>query len=342
VAAAALGQPLGLLLRVPAPVILAAAFGGLAIALRASLVASLRARRQARQYALVQTLEATLGAIAILGLAALGSLTYEAAILSLLGATSVIAVVALGLWANDPGLRVQRRLVIPLLAFSLPMVLHGLATYGLGAYGQIVVNLLLGPVDAGRFAYAYRFGMAMLIVATAFSAAWLPAFLESMRTESGRLGLARRALLYWASMVAVAVAFMIVLPWIAVVLGGPEYAAGARLVPLVVYAYVWHVAYTMVLGFHLEAGRTPLLALGTVVALAIGVALTLFLITTVGLVGAAVGAIGAYASLFAVQLAMTQLSERGRVLEIDYRPIAATALAVGLIPAALSLLGYPG
>lgn len=341
VLAVLLRDPLGDLLHLPPYVVVAAAVGGPLLALRASLLASLRARSRVWQSAAVQGLEAGMGATLILALAASGALTYQSGILALLGATAIIAVAAVGLWSRDPGLEVRPGLARGLMTFSLPLVFHGLAIYVLGAYGQVVVNLMVGPEEAGKYAYAYRFAMAMLIVSTAFSAAWGPAFLDAMRSDEGRASLRRQARSYWATLVTFGVLLILFLPVAARILGGPAYEDAARVIPLLTYGYVWHIGYTLVLGFHLDAGRTQLLAIGSVVALAIGITATIPLIAWLGIVGAALGSVLAYVALFVLQLALTRRSEGSRALELSFGWIAASASALGALPVLMWLSGYP-
>ena len=49
---------------------------------------------------------------------------------------------------------------------------------GLATYDQIILNQLAGPAATGGYAFAYRFGMSMVILFTAFSSAWIPDFLD--------------------------------------------------------------------------------------------------------------------------------------------------------------------
>jgi O-antigen/teichoic acid export membrane protein len=343
----AMGPAIASVLGVPDFVVATAFLGGVAIAVRASFMASLRARRLARLHAVTQLSETVLVALAIGVLIVVGRLTYESVISSLLLATVTIAVWAPISWARNPGLAFSAGRVRELLSFSGPMIFHGLALHVMGAYGQIAVNAQVGSVEAGVYAYAYRFGMAMVVLSTAFSAAWMPAFLESVRSEEGRAGLGRQATVYLALMIVAATAMMFGLPIVAWCLGGSEYRGGVQLVPIVVYAYLWYVMYTLVLGYHIHAGRTTLLAGVSLVAMGVNVLATNYLLGAFGLVGAAVASVVGYASLFAFQYLLVRFESRrhGEEIDIRYGRLAALVAALVVVPvgiwAALSVVQAP-
>src|SRR5690606_6655597 len=128
------------------------------------------------------------------------------------GATALLAVGAGIRWSDSPGLKFDQSLVGPLVRFSLPLMLHGFAMIGLNTAAQLVINHRAGETATGLFAFAYRFGMAMFITSTAFSATWMPAFLDLVRTPDGRGRLDAMAQRYMNGMVAIAVVLMAVLP----------------------------------------------------------------------------------------------------------------------------------
>jgi O-antigen/teichoic acid export membrane protein len=291
-------------LEIPFSLLVLAIPGGAAITLRNAWLSSLRARKAAKQYAATQFAESAL----FIGLAALllsrTDAGHTAAALAYSGATATIAIWGLWHWTRDPGLRIRRALIGPLLRFALPMVFHAFAMTGLATYNQVIVNQLLGAQATGIYSFGYRFGMAMLILSTAFSSAWIPDFLELVRDPNARSVIRGRAVRYANFMTAIALLMMLGLPPVARLLGGHAYAAAPSLIPLVIYAYLWFVLYTLVFAYALHAQRSIAIATATTGALVVNIALTYFLVPRLGLVGGVVASVVGYASLFSFQLSL--------------------------------------
>jgi O-antigen/teichoic acid export membrane protein len=329
-------------LLVPPGVLVAAAIAAPAIAVRTAFVGTLRARNLVRACIAFQVGEATLAVAVVIGLVAANALTHLTMVAALLGTTLIMATVAVRSWAKDPGMKVEAGVTRAVLTFSIPLVLQGVIAYLIASFGQVLALPLLGPSGAGIYAYAYRFGMAMLLVSTAFSAAWTPAFLREAAALSMARSIKARVTRYWTLMLLIAATLMLALPPAAVVLGTPEYDSAASLIPTIIYAYVWHVAYNLVVVFHLESNQTVALAAGSTAAFGLSVAVSIPLTLSLGVTGLAMSAPLAYAILFGIQTLLTSESRRRSLLgDLPLRLVVSSACILGILPALLWALGYP-
>ena len=322
-------------LAVPPILIPLAALGGIVIALRTCFIASLRACRRAGMYAFAEIAEATVGTLLIALIVVLHAAGYVSVVGALAVGTASVVGFAFYDWLRGPGLTLDRAIFRPILIFSVPLILHGLALYLLQSYGQIAVNAQLGPLQAATYAYSARFAMAMVVVSTAFSAAWMPAFLESVRTPEGRGELRGRALGYTMFMAVAGVSLMVVLPIVAHVLAGPAYASAVRLIPILVYSYLWFVLYTLVLGYHMHDQRTAAVATVTLVSMLVGVALVHICIALLGIAGGAVASVAGYAALFFGQWGLLGFARRDAGWDIPYLKLCLMMVGIGVVPVAM-------
>lgn len=277
-----------------------------AIGLRQLFLAALRARQASRPFALARTAEPLL--MLLLALPALpGPVGARPVLLAYTGAIAILAVGGMGQLAVRPGLALTTAPLPRLLAFSLPLVLHALAMLGLTSLDQIVINQLLGPAATGLYAYAYRFGMAMSLVAFALSAAWSPLVLAGGTAPVVLRRLAVRAIGVAAG---ATVALALALPPLAALIGGPRYQPALGLIPVIAYGYLWAALYGLWVAFLIRRDQTPALALLSGAAAAVNLAGNYLLVPRFGIAAAAWTTVGSYALLsLAVRLRLGSHAE---------------------------------
>ena len=295
-------QPLASFLAVPPGLLIPCVIGGIGIAFRMTWTASLRARGRSSAYAATLIAEPVLGMIAVSAwwLAA-GHLGYLQIAWCFALATLVIGAIALASWSQNPGMRWSRTVARELIVFSLPLIIHALSMTAISTYDQIVINQTLGPADTGSYAYAYRWGMAMLAMTAAFAALWNPRFHELVRSDAGRARLNEVAARGFGSLTLAGVVLMIALPLIARPLTPVDLRSSLRLVPIVTYAYIWYALYSLVIGYGTYGKRTKRIASGSLAVVAPVTILNYALIPELGIDFAAWSSVGAYVGLFAVQ-----------------------------------------
>lgn len=291
--------PLAALLNLPPGLLLLAVATGPVAALRQGLLVHLRARQRSRQHLAVRVAEPLLLilAVGVVAAAGGGELPAESVAAAWAASLAVLAAAAVVYFARRPGLRWSGRALRPLLAFSLPLVVHALAMTGLASFDQVVIQQVLGAEATGSYAFAYRFGMAMSLIAFGTSAAWAPLAFERLRAgDAARLAPLARTAARLSLLAAVALAWL--LPPIAAAVGGDEYASSLRLVPLVVYAYLWAGLYGLVVVFPIYRGRTGALAAVSGGAFVANAVLNYLTVPRYGPPAAAISTIACYVLLF--------------------------------------------
>ncbi|MDH7516275.1 MAG: polysaccharide biosynthesis C-terminal domain-containing protein, partial [Bacteroidota bacterium] len=196
---------------------------------------------------------------------------------------------------------IEGTLARAMLAFGLPTVPAGIASMLMQVVDRPLMQRLAGDAAAGIYGANYRLGIFMMLVVTMFQYAWQPFALQSADLPEARRIFAR-VLTYFAlvgSLVTVSVALFI--DDVATVplfhghaLIGNAYQEGLRIVPIILFAYLW-TGFTAILnaGILIEK-RTGYLALITVAGAAVNIAANLLLIPRLGYTGGALATFAAY------------------------------------------------
>ena len=235
------------------------------------------------------------------------------------------------------GLTVDRPLLRQMNRFGLPLVPSMLALWLLN-FGDRIFLLKLSDVrEVGLYSIGSRIASAMVLLLTAFRAAW-PAFAYSIEDDEE----AKRSyayvltyLLYVASWAALALGLLA--PWLVRLLTTPTYYEASRVVAPLAFGGVAFGGFIVV---SIALGRTKRTQFNWVVtggAAAVSVTLNVLLIPTYGMMGAAAANVTAFTVMF---LGITWWSQRVFPVPYQWRrvvTVVGTAVALTILGKALAL-----
>lgn len=195
--------------------------------------------------------------------------------------------------------RIQWGLVVPMLAFGGPLIASGLAGRFLNLGDRYLIIYLLDADAAGVYEWAARFGgVVNTLLVQSFVLAFTVLGLKAL-DRTGSPDLHRQAFRH----------FSVLAGWVVLGLGlfvadvsrmltdNPAYIETEALVMLIAGGFAFYGLYYVVVNVLYAAGRTKAVA-GTVGAAAVlNLLLNLALIPTMGIAGAAVATLVAYAAL---------------------------------------------
>jgi O-antigen/teichoic acid export membrane protein len=224
------------------------------------------------------------------------------------GATGVVVgnftgtlVVYFGLLAyrrEQLGLTMDTHLLRRMNRFGLPLVPSMLALWLITFGDRFFILKLDGQADVGVYSIGARIASAMLLLLTAFRAAW-PAFAYSIKDDA----YAKRAysfvltyLLFVASWVALALGLLA--PWLVRLLATPKFYGASDVVALLAFGGVSFGGFNVV---SIALGRTKRTQFNWVVtgaAALVSVTLNLLLIPPFGIVGAGIANVSAFTVMF--------------------------------------------
>jgi O-antigen/teichoic acid export membrane protein len=231
--------------------------------------------------------------------------------------------------------------LVPALAFSLPLVPHAIAGWALEMSDRAILSRLVPLHDVGVYSLGYQLGAAMGLLTNAFNAAWVPFLFGALKEEgeAAQPRLARLVTYYAFVLCFVGLGWGLLVEHALPLLAGPEFQAAYHITPWVVGGYVLGGLYFIPTNLLFWRRQTRVIPMVTVAAGAANVGLNLWLIPRYGAIAAAWSTLVAYALLL---LLTWWRAERLHPFPYEYRRLGLMAgLALALFVAG-QLLPFPG
>lgn len=274
---------------------------------------------------------ATLVFLLVLDLGAAGALLGQLA-----GGLAMVAVAALIVF-RFRGRPLDRGLAREGLAFGLPLVPHGMASWVLSLSDRWLIGLFIGlpalqgQAAIGIYSFGYVVAQAVSLVAMSFNAAWVPLFFARGDGPRGPQLLREVTTLSIGALGLLAVAVAVLAPEITELLARGRWGADALVagdvMSVVALGFLLHGIYFMVVSAVFLRRRTAGLPLLTLAAGAANVGVNALLIPRLGVMGAAWATVVGYAVLAG---ATWWYARRSYELRLDlWRLSAIGLLAVG-------------
>jgi O-antigen/teichoic acid export membrane protein len=318
----------------------------------------LQAREQARLYVAITTGAAILTIACTLAFVVVGRMGARGYLLGTLvsGALAAVPYTVLALRSTRPAVRWD--LLRAALAYSLPLVPHGVAGWVLEMSDRAILARFVPIAEVGVYSLGYQLGSALSLILTAFTSAWVPYLFRTLsaRGTGGDAELARAATYYAACLCFAALGIGLLVEQVLVGLAPPAFAGASRIAVWVAAGYVLNGLYVLPVGFLFWKERTGLIPVVTVMAGLLNVGMNLLLVPRFGAIAAAWATFAAYGAMLVLAYAFAQRLhpfpyEYGRLLRVV--GVAALLLGIGLGVAAptpaLTLgwrtslwLAYPG
>lgn len=213
-----------------------------------------------------------------------------------------------GVLAAVPSLALTARLIrpafrlsvlLPALAFSLPLVPHAVAGWMLEMSDRAILTRLLPLHDVGVYSLGYQLGAAMGLLTMSFNAAWVPFLFGTLRDEGeGAHPKLTRLVTYYAIVLCfVALGWSLLVEHAIRFIAGPDFWEAHRVTPWVVGGYVFGGLYLIPTNLLFWRQQTRVIPLITLTAGAANIGLNLWLVPRYGAMAAAHSTLVAYAIL---------------------------------------------
>ncbi len=280
-----------------------------------------------------------------LGLVAAGFGATGALLGQLVGGTIMLGV-AVVIAARLPGRRWLPESIRPALAFSLPLVPHQVSTWTLRLSDRWLLGLLLAVPTTqrleaiGAYSVGYQLGSVVTMVSTSFNLAWTPYLYRIGETERGPRIFRNVMTITSAGFFWMALGLSAFAPEVIAIIANPDYGVAAEVLPVIAFAATCQALYTMLVGIVFLRRKTKYLPMITIASAVANVALNLLLIPSLGVMGAALTTLVAYAIFATLTFAFAR---RIYPLRLDVvRLVAIGMLCVGAAFAARLLDGPSG
>lgn len=179
------------------------------------------------------------------------------------------------------------------LVFSIPLVPHGLSQVILSSADRIMISSMIGNSEAGIYSFAYTLSAIVSVTYSSLDQVWSPWFFTAFKQERYR-DIKEKANIYILLMSLLTVFVMLICPEATIILGSARYEGAVTLaVPVILGGYFGYIYnYAAIIEYYHE--KTKYIAMGTILAAIINVALNYFCIKKWGYAAAAYTTVATY------------------------------------------------
>jgi O-antigen/teichoic acid export membrane protein len=266
------------------------------------------------------------------GVIAAGPLGFGVAGLLAAHAVTTALAALLGLWLTRSSwtLTIDRAAVRQLVPFGLPLVTFGIALWVIGFSDRFFVIQFLGTTAAGIYSLASRGAALVGLVMFAFEAAWLPLAMNLSGRPGHHEAYARIFTTVGAGLVGLAIFLSLFAREVIFVVATPDFADAAAFVGVLALGQaIYGVGQVVAIGLQLGK-RTGSLLWISAAAAALNVVLTIVLVPRIGIAGAGLATVIAYALSASLIYVMAQ-----RAYPVPY-PVRLVVLAMAIGSAAMA------
>lgn len=184
------------------------------------------------------------------------------------------------------------------LALTLPLIFHGLSQLVLGQTGKIVIQQSCGDSLAGVYSIAVVIVTLLNSIYGALNNAFVPFMYDDLAGKTAEEVKMSHFSNYFTSFTLGTVAFVLIAPEILKLMSTEAYWGAIYLLPLLTVGQYCVFLYSFPVNYEFYSMKTRSIAVGTVLAAALNIALTLALVPGFGMMGAAFSTMAAYLALF--------------------------------------------
>lgn len=186
------------------------------------------------------------------------------------------------------------------LRFCIPLIPHTVGGMLIAMIDRFMISNLLDVASTGIYLVAMQVGMVLGLLTDSFNRAFSPWLFQSLKNPQpeDELRIVRFTYVYFISVLLIALIIGIFAPAILGIAVGEKFRTAAPIVVYITVGYAFGGMYFMVANYIFYTGRTAQLALITLFAGLLNVAISYALLKHNGLVGAAQAFMLAQATLF--------------------------------------------
>ena len=199
---------------------------------------------------------------------------------------------------------ISKDILKELMIFALPFLISGLFDRTIELADRRMIGYYLGDSATGLYVASYTVAVLMRLLVYSFNAGWQPYFLSKIDQKGGREELED---IYTRTGIILISVWFLAAVWLPLIIKiplgqgryilHPNYWEGISIIPIVMAAYVSMGLYFLQLPALYHHGKTGLNAVFIGIGAAINIILNVLLIPLLGIIGAAVATLIAYASM---------------------------------------------
>jgi len=176
------------------------------------------------------------------------------------------------------------------LKFGAPIMLHSIAMSLIGYFDRLIISKSLGLEELARYAVAFQLAIILSFVAQAFNKAFVPWLYENLRDGSidAKNKIVRGTYLVFFGIVLSTIIFCFILKFLILFIAGAQYLDTYPIAVIIAIGGGFNAAYLMVVNYIFYVGKTFTLGLVSISIASIFILMSLYLVPSYGLYGAAI------------------------------------------------------
>ncbi|MBU3088280.1 oligosaccharide flippase family protein [Clostridium gasigenes] len=183
------------------------------------------------------------------------------------------------------------------LPMAIPLIFHGLSSMILNQADRVMLQKITNDLTVGVYSFTYNIGIILNIVNMAVNSSWVAWYFEAMKEKKIK-EISKNAKVYIIVFTTITGMFIMGSPEVIKFLGPREYWSGIGLLPIIILGYYFVFLYTFSVNYEFYMKKTNYIAIGTLVAACVNIAVNMILIPVIGMYGAAIATLVAYIILF--------------------------------------------
>lgn len=214
------------------------------------------------------------------------------------------------------------------LAFSLPLIFHGLSLVLLSSSDRIMITSLYSSSETGIYSLIYNLSMVAMAVTSSLEGVWVPWFTRKMMSGE-KADINKNIVKYLELALVVMLCLMFVAPEVVKFMADKEYWSGIYMIPPLVFASYEMYMYTVYVNVEYYYKSTRFIAFNTVVAALTNLVLNFIFIPHFG------GTAACFTTVASYLLSFVMHARHSRKLDSTLFPIKQFALPTIVFLAAI-------
>lgn len=172
------------------------------------------------------------------------------------------------------------------LLFSVPLILHALASIIVSRTGQMLLLKFMNSEEAGIYNFANNFGIIINGLYTAFNQAYIPWYYKQLQAQNID-HVKRCSLKYIELFTLVVMGVMMSMPEVIKLMGTEGYYRAIYVVPIIMAGMYNNFLYTFPVNYEFYNKKTQFIAAGTMILVGVNLVINVILVPKFGVYGAA-------------------------------------------------------
>lgn len=176
------------------------------------------------------------------------------------------------------------------LSFGLPLVPHALGGMLITLAGRLIINTNLGLEQVGIYTVGIQIGSIINILTDSFNKAYVPWLFDKLNKNdySIKIKIVKLTYIYFLAIILFSSLFGLFSPTILYYLVGKDFQKASTIIIWIALGYAFNGMYYMVTNYIFYIYKTQYLTIITFIVGLINIFLTIFLVKTYGILGAAI------------------------------------------------------